>query len=132
MREAEEEGGRKGSKMGQCVWLLMGSPAGWGRGTGQPGGGSSSTLTQSSPFTGPVAQGSQCYKYYTAQYWHFDTSTATQKRLFRNCGLVTPSYSLNVCLDYQVFGKCTNTYQVIHEQHEQNIINLILVKFTPY
>lgn len=60
MREAEREGGRKREvKMGQCVWLLKGSPAGRGRGTGQPGGGSSSTLTQSSPFTRPVAQGSR-------------------------------------------------------------------------
>lgn len=32
VREAEEEGGRKESKMGQCVWLLKGSPAGRGRG----------------------------------------------------------------------------------------------------
>lgn len=43
--------------MGQCVWLLKGSPARQGRGAGQPSGGASSTLTQSSPFTRPVAQG---------------------------------------------------------------------------
>lgn len=57
-RRSERGRQKKGSKMGQCVWLLKGSPAGRGRGTGQPGGGSSSTLTQSRPFTRPVAQGS--------------------------------------------------------------------------
>lgn len=43
--------------MGQYVWLLQGTPAGHRRGTGHPRGGSSSTLTQSGPFTGLVARG---------------------------------------------------------------------------
>lgn len=55
VRETEEGGG---IEMGQCVWLLKGSPAGWGRGTGQPSGGPSSTLTRPSPITKAVAQGS--------------------------------------------------------------------------
>lgn len=54
MKEAEQK-----VKMGQRVWLPKVSPVGRGRGTGQPGGGShSSTLTQSSHFNGPLAQGS--------------------------------------------------------------------------
>lgn len=55
--EVEKEGGRKGSKMGQCAWPLKESPAGRRRRTGQPGGASSSTCTQSTPFTRPVVQG---------------------------------------------------------------------------
>lgn len=55
VRETEEGGG---IEMGQCVWLLKGSPAGWGRGTGQPSGGSRSTLTRPSLITKAVAQGS--------------------------------------------------------------------------
>jgi len=56
--ERHRRRGRAGGKNGPVCLAAEGVSSGIERGTGQPDGGSHSTLTQSTPFNGPLAQGS--------------------------------------------------------------------------